>query len=282
MSDIPVNFISPASNLTVGTAMNFYSIDISQYGMPCLLGVGATGLPPGLTNNNGLISGTPTTPGTYTVTMNAMYGDHNVNSYSSTSGIITIVVDSGSVLPPPPPPTPVDNTAPVITVNGGDETLTVGDTYADAGATCTDNIDATCTVNVSSTVDTTTTGTYIVTYSATDAAGNTSTATRTVTVNPAPVVVVPCSGIDQVITNAANARGGIVEIGGGPSNGGIAVQIFQASTTIVAPLTASTFFKAGNLISYVGTMDVNNLCITTSATVSAPADTTAPVITLNG
>jgi len=77
-----------------------------------------------------------------------------------------------------------DTEAPVITLNGGDVTLTVGDSYADAGATVTDNKDTGLTVTVGGdTVDTATVGTYIVTYNVTDAAGNTATeVTRTVTV----------------------------------------------------------------------------------------------------
>jgi hypothetical protein len=280
MSDIPVKFVSPTAHFVAGTPASHYTIDYSQYGMPCLLFVTATGLPPGLTNNMGAISGTPTTPGTYTVTMTAVYGDHSVAAYSTTSSTIVIVVDSGVVVPPPPP---ADTTAPVIVMNGGDVTLTEGDAYTDAGATCTDNKDTICTVVATSTVDATTAGIYTVTYSATDAAGNVATpVVRTVTVNPIPAPV--CSGTDQVITNAANVRAAILEIGGGPSNGGIAIQIFQNSTTIVAPLTTATFFRAGNIISYVGTMNAANLCVT-SATISAPLpppDTTGPVITMNG
>ena len=121
--------------------------------------------------------------------MTATYGDHNVSSYSTTSSTITIVVDSGAVVPPP---APVDTTAPVIVMNGGNVTLTVGDVYTDAGATCSDDVDPTCTVIATSTINTTTAGTYTVTYSATDVAGNVATpVVRTVSVNPAPVVVPP-------------------------------------------------------------------------------------------
>jgi Domain of unknown function (DUF5011)/Domain of unknown function (DUF5666) len=274
MSDIPVTFLSSLANATVGAPYNKYAISPSIYGMGDIYAISATGLPPGMTNTMGNISGTPTDAGTYTVTMTAMYGQHSVAPYSQTSGTITIVVDPAIVVVPP------DTTAPVIIVNGGAVTLIAGDIYTDAGATCTDNKDVTCDVVTDNPVDSAIVGIYTVTYSATDITGNTSTETRTVIVDPIPVVV--CSGTDQVITNAANARGGIVEIGGDPSNGGIAIQIFQASTTVVAPLTASTFFKAGNLISYVGTMNALNLCVTTSATVSAPPDTVAPIITMNG
>jgi len=78
-----------------------------------------------------------------------------------------------------------DTQKPVITLNGGDVTLTVGETYTDAGATATDNKDGNITadITVSSTVDTNTAGTYTVTYNVSDTAGNAAEAVkRTVTV----------------------------------------------------------------------------------------------------
>jgi len=84
---------------------------------------------------------------------------------------------------------PVDTTAPVITLNGGNVTLTVGDTYSDAGATANDNVDGDITANIqtSGSVDTTTAGTYTITYAVSDAAGNAAnTVSRTVTVQPVP------------------------------------------------------------------------------------------------
>lgn len=80
----------------------------------------------------------------------------------------------------------IDTTAPVITLVGDAEvTLTVGDTYTDLGATADDG----SVVFVDdSLVDTSATGAYEVTYTATDAAGNVGTATRTViVVAPAPI-----------------------------------------------------------------------------------------------
>ena len=74
--------------------------------------------------------------------------------------------------------TVVDTTAPVITVTAGTDTVEQGSTWTDAGATS----DGGETVTASGTVDTSVAGTYTITYTATDAAGNTGTATRTVTV----------------------------------------------------------------------------------------------------
>ena len=84
--------------------------------------------------------------------------------------------------------TVVDTTAPVISVTSGTDTVELGATWTDAGATA----DGGETVTTSGSVDTSTVGTYTITYSATDAAGNETSVTRTVTVvdTTAPVVTV--------------------------------------------------------------------------------------------
>lgn len=82
--------------------------------------------------------------------------------------------------------TTTDTTAPVIILNGeATITLNVGDTYTEANATATDNVDGAVAVVITGSVDTTKVGTYTVTYTATDVAGNVGTNTRTVTVAPA-------------------------------------------------------------------------------------------------
>lgn len=76
-----------------------------------------------------------------------------------------------------------DVTAPVVTLVGGDQTIIVGvGSYTELGATATDDKDGSITPTMTGTVDTKVVGVYTVTYSATDAAGNTGEATRTVTV----------------------------------------------------------------------------------------------------
>ena len=77
---------------------------------------------------------------------------------------------------------PVDTLAPVINILGDNPAnVEFGSTYVDAGATARDQGQA-ITVTSSGTVDTSVEGTYAITYSATDAAGNSSSATRTVIV----------------------------------------------------------------------------------------------------
>lgn len=75
-----------------------------------------------------------------------------------------------------------DITAPVVTLNGGDQTISLQGTFNDLGATANDNKDGNLSASVSGIVDVNRTGTYQLTYTATDAAGNSGTATRNVTV----------------------------------------------------------------------------------------------------
>lgn len=79
----------------------------------------------------------------------------------------------------------VDKIQPTITLTGSNPiNLKVGDTYTEPGATATDVVDSEINVSISGTVDTNTAGTYTLTYTATDLAGNTTSTTRTVNVTP--------------------------------------------------------------------------------------------------
>ncbi len=125
-------------------------------------------------------------------------------STTSTSTIETTLPNLGGgggggitiTVPTVPVPT-VDTTAPVITILGNTtETVLVGATYLDAGATASDNIDGAVSVTTSGSVDTDTIGSYTITYSATDKSNNTSTLTRTINVvapPPAPLNTITIS-----------------------------------------------------------------------------------------
>ncbi|HEX7080499.1 MAG TPA: immunoglobulin-like domain-containing protein [Gammaproteobacteria bacterium] len=76
---------------------------------------------------------------------------------------------------------------PVLTLNGDSTiTITVGETYDDAGASAVDDVDGDLTslIVVDNPVDTNVIGRYSVTYDVVDSAGNVTTATRTVEVVP--------------------------------------------------------------------------------------------------
>ncbi|HSH65858.1 MAG TPA: immunoglobulin-like domain-containing protein [Bacteroidia bacterium] len=75
-----------------------------------------------------------------------------------------------------------DTEAPEVTINGGDQTISLQGTYTELGATAKDDKDGTLTPTIEGMVDVNKAGTYVITYSATDAAGNVGEATRTVTV----------------------------------------------------------------------------------------------------
>jgi len=81
-----------------------------------------------------------------------------------------------------------DNIAPTITLNSTDTiSILVNTSFTDPGATAFDCVDGVVTVNVTGSVDNTQVGVYTITYTATDASGNTSTETRTVIVGNIPV-----------------------------------------------------------------------------------------------
>ncbi len=86
----------------------------------------------------------------------------------------------------------LDNTAPTITILGSNPTsIFLEETYTDSGATATDNIDENIAVTTSGTVNTSQAGTYTITYSAIDIAGNISTSTRIVNVINRPSSAIP-------------------------------------------------------------------------------------------
>ena len=87
-----------------------------------------------------------------------------------------------------------DTVAPVITINGDSSvSLSKGATYTEQGAIAIDGVDGDITskIAISGAVDTNTVGSYIITYSVIDAAGNQVIRTRTVNVidNKIPPVI---------------------------------------------------------------------------------------------
>lgn len=188
--------------------------------------------------------------GSYTITYSATDKDNNTATATRTVNV-------------------VDTTAPVITVTGTNPATTeLGETYTDAGATVTDESGA-ITAVTTGTVDTSTVGTYILTYTATDASTNSSTATRTVNVvdTTAPAITVTGS-------NPAT-----VELGGTYTDAGATVT--DASGTVTIVTTGVDTVKPNTLgtytITYTST-DASSNVGTATRTVNV-TDTVVPVFT---
>jgi hypothetical protein len=104
-----------------------------------------------------------------------------------------------------------DTTAPVVTINAGTDTIEVFSSFIDAGATWTDNYDGSGTIATatSGSVNTNVVGTYTLTYSYTDANGNTGSADRTVIVRDttAPVVTLVGGNVSIERTHSYREQG---------------------------------------------------------------------------
>lgn len=110
-----------------------------------------------------------------------------------------------------------DLIAPTITLVGGDISLTVGDTYQEPGTTVTDNIDTGLTASSSGSVDTSLPGSYVITYTATDLSGNSSSTTRTVTVvlppdTEAPAITLNGNGTINIFVGETYVEQGVTII----------------------------------------------------------------------
>jgi prepilin-type N-terminal cleavage/methylation domain-containing protein len=148
-----------------------------------------------------------------------------------------------------------DTVKPVITLNGSSTvSINLNQTYTDAGATATDNIEGNVTSKITKTgtVTTNTPGTYSVTYSVTDVAGNTTTSVRRVTVvdNVAPTVAFGTNGNTSWAKNRSTTA--TLSDVSGLNTGSLE---YQWTTSTTAPTEASfttTFTSGGTLSSPSG------------------------------
>lgn len=159
-----------------------------------------------------------------------------------------------------------DTTGPVITLNGSaSENSILNATWTDAGATAEDDEDGPVEVTVSGTVNKDLAGVYTITYTAVDAAGNESSADRTVTVyNEANTmdgtyacsIVSPAWNYTQTITasTTVNKRIHFSKFGDYANNTGIYVNVTgtsldlpsQTAVNVGNPATTRTFVGTGS------------------------------------
>ena len=163
--------------------------------------------------------------------------------------------------------TVVDTTNPTLALNGTDETVELGATYTDAGATASD-LSGAIDVITTGTVDTSAVGVYTLTYNASDASGNNADpVTRTVTVVDTTKPVVTVTG-----TNPATS-----ELGATYTDEGATASDLSGDVTVVTTGTVDTATVGSYTLTYTST-DASGNAGTATRTVNV-VDTTAPVFT---
>ncbi|HIP81617.1 MAG TPA: DUF5011 domain-containing protein, partial [Leucothrix mucor] len=152
-----------------------------------------------------------------------------------------------------------DTTAPVITITNGDSiSVNQNSNYVDAGATATDDVDGVVTASPSGAVNTAIPGTYTITYTATDAAGNTATKVRTVTVvaitDNRPAVI----GHIRNYTTGLGVAGVSVSIGSGApvvsqANGSYLVYVNNPGARVVVNASGNGYSATSKIVSVSAT-----------------------------
>ncbi len=172
----------------------------------------------------------------------------------------------------------IDTIAPTIVLNGERSiTLDQGANYTEQGAIASDDTDQEVTITTSGSVDTGTVASYSITYTATDAAGNTSSITRIVNIVLAPDTTPPVITLNGDSSVTTMQGYDYIELGASATDdrdGNVDVMINQGVNILVLGTYTATYTatdSAGNTSSTTRTVNV----------VLAP-DTTAPVVTLNG
>ncbi|KKW20132.1 MAG: hypothetical protein UY63_C0001G0037 [Parcubacteria group bacterium GW2011_GWA2_51_10] len=157
-------------------------------------------------------------------------------------------------------PTP-DATAPIITLLGSATTsVALGNIFADPGATANDDVDGAVTPVVSGSVDTNAVGTYALTYTATDAAGNTSSVVRNVIVSATSLEIDTTSSGDTQTGTLSNAAT-------------IATTTPSGNVTIAMPANLTVSGPAG----WDGTIDLPTSVTTTVVPVADSGSTATSV-----
>ena len=173
-----------------------------------------------------------------------------------------------------------DTVAPIITLTGDAEiTIYKGQSFQDAGATATDNVDGDITANITVTgsVDTNTVGAYELKYNVSDAAGNTATEV-TRTVNVIADTIAP-----EITLNGSNPMS--VDLGSTFSDPGATAMDNvdgNISANIVVTGSVDTSKSGTYEVKYNVTDAAGNPAAEVIRTVTVAADTVAPTLTLLG
>ncbi|MDC0264851.1 DUF5011 domain-containing protein, partial [Verrucomicrobia bacterium] len=202
------------------------------------------------------------TAGTYTLTYTAT--DAAGNAATAVTRTVTVS----------------DTTAPVITLSGelnqgGANFMDqeAGVAFVEPGVTATDNVDGLVTVNATGSVDVSAPGTYILTYTAADAAGNEATSvTRTVVV---------ADTISPIITLQGDATMTIAAGDDFTDPGSSANDSFEGELTVSVTGSVDTASLGAYVLRYNVSDSSKNAAEEVKRTVNV-VDQAAPIITLSG
>jgi subtilisin-like proprotein convertase family protein len=166
----------------------------------------------------------------------------------------------------------LDSSPPVISING-DSTVVLnqGDTYTELGASASDETDGPLTVTVDGTVDTSVPGTSVVTYTATDTAGNVATASRSIEVRDVTPPDISLIGANPLAVEAGSEF---------TDPGATAFDAVDGALPALPDVVVDPSVTGSFTITYTAVDNSGN-----SASVSrgvVVADTTPPVVTLAG
>ena len=191
-----------------------------------------------------------------------------------------IWVSTEEPFPGSPASPPVADVIYSFDIIGGavDEIVECHTTYTDPGFTVTDNCGAI--VTTTGTVNTAAVGTYTITYTATDSAGNTTLRTRTITVldTTPPVVTCPpnitvnndagqCSAVVNFTVTATDTCGSATVLSTPPSG-----STFPKGTTIVNSIATDSHGNTASCSFTVTVIDNQAPVISTPASISQSTD----------
>ena len=181
---------------------------------------------------------------------------------------------------------------PVISLIGSSTiNLTVGETFTDPGAIAEDSIDGDLTASITSsgTVDTSTTGTYTIEYSVSDAAGNITSVTRVVVVNLdlPPTITLTGSSIVNLLVGETYTEDGCVATD--QEDGNITASITTSGTVDVSntgtyTLVYSVSDSGNNFVSVTRTVIVSSITVVEACAIGGQitSGNASQTITLGG
>ncbi|KZN61962.1 hypothetical protein N473_20685 [Pseudoalteromonas luteoviolacea CPMOR-1] len=171
-----------------------------------------------------------------------------------------------------------DTTAPAITLNGDKHVeILLGNSYTELGAFAKDNVDGDLSVSLSGLINVNQVGTYTLTYTATDKAGNSSSVQRVITVIESPdseAPIVTLNGDREITLSYGEAYQEL---------GATATDNLDESVHVAISGFVDSFKPDVYKIAYTATDKAGNTgTASREVTVLPQKDITAPVISLNG